>query len=120
MRQLLLRAWEPIRILMRRGNTLSGSVLSLIPMLLQHKVARRRWAIVAAAVLVFAYAGGVLSYVMLTPDIGVRSAFTPAVNHFNPDFLFPTDSPNAETLQRRRSDCSHRRSGRFQLGANPP
>jgi transcriptional regulator with GAF, ATPase, and Fis domain len=56
-------------------------------------------AIVAATVLVFAYAGGVLSYVMMTPDIGVRCAFTPVVNHFNRDFLFRADSPNVEPLQ---------------------
>jgi transcriptional regulator with GAF, ATPase, and Fis domain len=67
-------------------------------MLLQRKIARRRLAIVAAAVLVFAYAGGVLSYVMLTPDIGVRCAFTPVVNHFNPDFLFRTGSSKGEIL----------------------
>ncbi|MGH7171352.1 MAG: hypothetical protein ACRELG_13840 [Gemmataceae bacterium] len=98
MRQVIVRAWDSIRVLARRGNTLPSSVLSLLRMLLQRKIARRRLAIVAAAVLVFAYAGGVLSYVMLTPDIGVRCAFTPVVNHFNPDFLFRADLPDAEPL----------------------
>jgi transcriptional regulator with GAF, ATPase, and Fis domain len=67
-------------------------------MLLQHKSARRRMAIVAATVLVFTYAVGVLSYVMMMPDIGVRCAFTPVVNHFNERFFFAPASPNAEKL----------------------
>jgi transcriptional regulator with GAF, ATPase, and Fis domain len=64
-------------------------------MLLQRKGARRRLVIVAATVLVFAYAAGVLSYVMIMPDIGVRCAFTPVVNHFNEHFFFASASPNA-------------------------
>jgi transcriptional regulator with GAF, ATPase, and Fis domain len=67
-------------------------------LLSQRKSARRRLAIVAATVLVFAYAGGVLSYVMNTPDIGIRCAFTPVVNHFNHDFLFSGDLPGAQAL----------------------
>jgi transcriptional regulator with GAF, ATPase, and Fis domain len=63
---------------------------------LERKSARRRLAIVVATVLVFAYAGGVLSYVMMMPDIGVRCAFTPVVNHFNKDFFFAPASPNAK------------------------
>ncbi len=44
-----------------------------------------------AAVLVLAYAGGVLGYVLITPEIGTRTAFTPVINEFNPDFLYPPD-----------------------------
>jgi len=98
MHRIILRAWDPIRVLARRWKTLPFSVLSLLRLLFQRKIARRRLAIVAAAVLVFAYAGGVLSYVMLMPDIGVRCAFTPVVNQFNPDFLFREGSPDAQPL----------------------
>jgi len=60
--------------------------------LLRQPIARCRLAIVIALFLVCAYATGVISYVMLTPDIGVRCAFTPVVNHFNPEFLFESDA----------------------------
>ncbi len=98
MRQVILRAANSIRVLSRSWSARLFPALSLLRMLSRHKIARRRLAVVAATVLVFAYAGGVLSYVMTTPDIGVRCAFTPVVNHFNRDFLFPTDSLEAEPL----------------------
>jgi transcriptional regulator with GAF, ATPase, and Fis domain len=75
---------------------LTKYLLSLLWMLFQRKSAQRRLAIVVATVLVFAYAGGVLSYVMLMPDIGVRCAFTPVVNQFNEGFFFAPASPNAK------------------------
>jgi transcriptional regulator with GAF, ATPase, and Fis domain len=53
----------------------------------------------AATILVFTYAGGVISYVMMMPDIGVRCAFTPVVNQFNSNFLFTDDSLHAEPLE---------------------
>ncbi len=37
------------------------------------------------------YAGGVLGYVMSTPEIGARTAFTPVVNQFDQEFLYPPD-----------------------------
>src|SRR4051794_8765458 len=52
-------------------------------------VVRRRTAIVIAAVFVGSYALGVLNYVLMTPEIGLRCAFTPVVNHFDRDFLYP-------------------------------
>ena len=116
MRQVIFRSWEPIRVLARRWNTLPGSVLSLLTLLLQRKIARRRLAIVAAAVLVFAYAGGVLSYVMLTPDIGVRCAFTPVVNHFNRDFLFASASANAAAPEGDDEIVADRRPKTFPTG----
>ncbi len=70
-------------------------ILSLLGILLQRQSARHRLAIVASAVLVFAYAGGVLSYVMMMPDIGVRCAFSPVINHFNDNFLFRGASPDS-------------------------
>jgi transcriptional regulator with GAF, ATPase, and Fis domain len=48
---------------------------------------------VVAAVLVCSYAAGVLGYVLATPEIGVRCAFTPVVNHFYAEFLYPPDQP---------------------------
>ncbi len=82
----------------RRSKTLLVHGLSLVWMLFQHKSARCRLAIVAATLLVFAYAGGVIGYVMTTPDIGVRCAFTPVVNHFNRDFLFRADASDPDGL----------------------
>ncbi len=75
-----------------------SSVLSLsgLSTLLRQKIVRRRLAILAATALVCAYAVGVNSYVMLTPDIGVRCAFTPVVNQFHSEFLF---QPDAQPLQ---------------------
>src|SRR5262249_35661319 len=45
------------------------------------------------AFLVCAYAIGVLGYVLLMPEVGVRCAFTPVVNHFYAEFLYPEDQP---------------------------
>src|SRR6516162_7818247 len=56
------------------------------------QIIRRRLVISAATVLVFAYAVVVTTYVMLIPDLGIRCTFSPVVNHFNPDFLYPTGS----------------------------
>jgi DNA-binding NtrC family response regulator len=62
---------------------------------MREPVARRRFLIVLAAVLVLAYAAGVLGYVLTTPEIGVRCAFTPEVNYFYQEFLYPSgqDAP---------------------------
>src|SRR5947209_3101064 len=49
---------------------------------------RRRVLIVAATALVLAYAAGVLGYSLATPEIGVRTAFSPVVNYFEDDFRF--------------------------------
>src|SRR5262249_48899035 len=56
---------------------------------LRQPTGRRRALILVAAVLVSAYALGVHCYVLLTPDIGVRCAFTPVVNTFFPEYLCP-------------------------------
>src|SRR4051794_24026745 len=50
----------------------------------------RAW-VVCAAVFVCAYAGGVLGYVLVTPELGIRCAFTPVVNHFYDEFLSPDE-----------------------------
>jgi transcriptional regulator with GAF, ATPase, and Fis domain len=54
-------------------------------------VTRRRLLIVVAGVLVCGYAAWVLAYVRSTPEIGVRCAFSPVVNLFYPEFLYPPD-----------------------------
>jgi transcriptional regulator with GAF, ATPase, and Fis domain len=59
--------------------------------LFRTSVGRRRLLILVAAVLVLAYAGGVLGYVLTTPEIGTRTAFTPVVNQFHAEFLYPED-----------------------------
>jgi transcriptional regulator with GAF, ATPase, and Fis domain len=59
--------------------------------LVRQRVCRRRFLIVLAAFLVIGYAAGVLYYVSSTPEIGVRCAFTPVVNYFFPEFLYPPD-----------------------------
>ncbi len=61
--------------------------------LLHDSITRRRAWIIVAAFLVCGYALGVLGYVLTTPEIGIRCAFTPVVNHFYPSFLYPTDQP---------------------------
>jgi transcriptional regulator with GAF, ATPase, and Fis domain len=57
--------------------------------LVRTSVGRRRLLILLSGVLVLAYAGGVLGYVLSTPEIGARTAFTTVVNEFNRDFLYP-------------------------------
>jgi hypothetical protein len=64
--------------------------------LLHQSVTRRRAWIIVASFLVCGYALGVFGYVLATPEIGVRCAFTPIVNHFYPEFLYP---PNQDPLQ---------------------
>ncbi len=59
----------------------------------QRQVARQRLWVVAAGFLVCAYAAGVLGYVLLRPEVGIRCAFTPEVNHFYPEFLYPENQP---------------------------
>jgi hypothetical protein len=53
--------------------------------------ARHRAGIGLVSFLVCAYSISVLSYVLATPEIGIRCAFTPVVNHFYTEFLYPSD-----------------------------
>jgi transcriptional regulator with GAF, ATPase, and Fis domain len=69
-----------------------GSVASLVQdEIVRHPGGRRRLLIVAATILVFAYAARVLTYVLTTPEIGVRTAFTTGVNRFYPAFAYYPD-----------------------------
>lgn len=51
--------------------------------------ARWRLFIVVAAILVCTYGGAVMAHVLTTSDLGIRTAFTPVVNQFFPEFLYP-------------------------------
>jgi transcriptional regulator with GAF, ATPase, and Fis domain len=64
--------------------------------LLHDPITRRRAWILVAAFLLFGYAVGVLGYVLVTPEIGIRCAFTPVVNHFYPEFLYPSKQPSLQ------------------------
>src|SRR5207237_2351739 len=66
-----------------------STMSSLRDEILRHPGGRRRLLIVTATVLVLTYAAGVLTYVVTTPEIGVRTAFTTAVNRFYPEFAYP-------------------------------
>jgi transcriptional regulator with GAF, ATPase, and Fis domain len=81
---------------------LSGAVAALRALggaLSRQRVARRRLGIVAAGFLVCAYAAGVLGYVMLRPEVGIRCAFTPEVTHFYHEFLYPEGQPLSAGLK---------------------
>jgi transcriptional regulator with GAF, ATPase, and Fis domain len=67
--------------------------------LLRQRSARNRFLIVVAALLVSAYALAVLGYVIATPEIGVRCAFSLTVNDFDKQFLDP-DQPNPDPIQK--------------------
>lgn len=67
----------------------SDWVRTLVKAVAHQPIARRRLVIVLAAFLVCGYALGVLGYVLAIPEIGIRCAFTPVVNHFYPEFLYP-------------------------------
>ncbi len=58
--------------------------------LVRQRACRNRFLVVVAAFLVIGYAIGVLGYVSSTPEIGVRCAFTPVINYFFPEYLYPT------------------------------
>jgi transcriptional regulator with GAF, ATPase, and Fis domain len=68
---------------------LTGRARAFLRSLFEQPVMRCRVWIVLAAMLVCAYALGVLGYVVLTPEIGVRCAFSRVVGHFYEDFLYP-------------------------------
>src|SRR5262245_54533510 len=90
------RLGEGLGAVARWGRALPGQARVLGAELASQPVARRRAWVVLASVLVCAYAGGVLGYVLFTPEIGIRCAFTPVVNHFYPEFL---DPPGQEPLR---------------------
>jgi transcriptional regulator with GAF, ATPase, and Fis domain len=81
------------KILNARSSLVAGLTQQLraIIAVFATRAARRRLAIVAASVFVIGYAVAVFGYVVLTPEIGVRCAFSPTVDHFDSNFLYPRD-----------------------------
>src|SRR5262249_53332771 len=65
---------------------------------LQQSDSRRRLVMLAAAILVCSYALAVLAYVASIPDIGLRSAFTPTVTQFYPDYVRYSDADVPDLL----------------------
>jgi transcriptional regulator with GAF, ATPase, and Fis domain len=82
--------------MMGRLRAIVASVLPGLRTLLRERVPRRRLLIVLAAFLLCSYAIGVIGYVRSTPELGIRTAFTPVVNRFYPEFLYP---PEQEPLE---------------------
>jgi transcriptional regulator with GAF, ATPase, and Fis domain len=70
-------------------RVLPGAVRDAGYALLREPILRRRVTIGVAAFLVLAYAVAVVAYVLITPDVGIRCAFSTTVNYFYPDFLYP-------------------------------
>ena len=89
-------ALEPLFSPAEGGGAAVRGLRSAGATLWRQPASRRRLFIVVAAVLVCSYAFAVLAYVIATPEIGVRCAFTPVVNHFYPAFL---DPPDQEPIQ---------------------
>src|SRR5262245_4736693 len=69
-------------------STIASSALRV----LRQPDSRRRLIMLAAAILVCSYAFAVLAYVASIPDIGLRSAFTPVVTQFYPDYVRYSDA----------------------------
>jgi transcriptional regulator with GAF, ATPase, and Fis domain len=88
MRSLLSNIVNALRAALLK---LTRQTRALTVALTTQPVARRKLAVIIAAVFVWSYALAVLAYVLATPEIGVRCAFTPVVNHFDSDFLYPRD-----------------------------
>src|SRR5947209_5531720 len=83
-RSIINQALGRVRALPGQGRALGAALLA-------QPAARRRLLIVVSACLVGGYALGVLGYVLTTPEVGVRCAFTPVVNYFYSEFLYPED-----------------------------
>src|SRR3954468_24567775 len=81
-----------------------GWLAGMARLLWRDPAARCRAWIVCASVFVCAYAAGVLGYVLVTPEIGIRCAFTPVVNHFYGDFLYPPASYEDDPRLLRQDD----------------
>src|SRR5262249_7591231 len=65
-----------------------GWLVGVGQLLWRDPAARCRAWVVCASLFVCVYAAGVLGYVLATPELGLRCAFTPVVNHFYDEFLF--------------------------------
>jgi transcriptional regulator with GAF, ATPase, and Fis domain len=77
------------------GKQWSGA-WRLLARLFVEPTRRRHLYIITASILVCCYAGAVLAYVVLTPELGIRCAFSTTVGQFYPEFLA---FPQRETLR---------------------
>ncbi len=88
----------------QRARSLSSLVRTFGSALVREPIVRRRTWIVVASALVFAYALGVLAYVLATPEFGVRTAFNPIVAHFDEGFLFAEEQAPKGRAPLRQND----------------
>ncbi len=84
MRSALAKASNALSSALQR---LPRQTRNLAIALATQRIARRRLAVVVAAGFVWCYALAVLGYVLVTPEIGIRCAFTLVVSHFDGEFL---------------------------------
>ena len=124
MRSALAKAWNALSSALVR---LPGQARNLVIALATQRIARRRLAVVVAAAFVWCYALAVLGYVLVTPEIGIRCAFTLIVSHFDNEFLYRGQDPlrdddvivqvgnrrvaNWSQLMRKIADLNHEPTG---------
>jgi transcriptional regulator with GAF, ATPase, and Fis domain len=81
---------DRLQAIRRRALGVPGVVAAGLADLGRRPTCRQRTWVVAATLLVSGYAAWVMLYVLTTPELGFRCAFTPVVNHFHEEgFLFP-------------------------------
>ncbi len=80
-----------LRVVWSHLRAVRSETRALVDAVIQQPLVRQRIGIIAAACLVTAYALGILAYVLRTPEIGIRCAFSPVVNHFFSEYLCPED-----------------------------
>src|SRR4051794_28341992 len=68
-------------------GTIGQQLRQVARAVMREPVARSRLVIILAGFLVCGYAAGVLTYVLTTPEIGIRCAFTTVANHIYHEFL---------------------------------
>ena len=95
----MIRLWNILLFFASLGTAAGRRLRATAQAVWQGGAARRRLLIVVAALLVCSYALCVLGYVVVTPEIGVRWAFTPVVNHFYRQFLDPPDQADPNLLK---------------------
>lgn len=83
--------WLWFRSASRIPIQLASKLRGWLKALVRDTRARHHLAILVTSLVVLGYAAGVLAYVVITPEIGVRCAFKPVVNQFFPEFLYPDD-----------------------------
>src|SRR5439155_25551804 len=88
---------QPHEQKIREAPSRKWAIADALAWLFRSSAGRSRLFIVSSGVLVCAYALGVICCVASVPDIGVRCTFTPEVDHFFPEFLYPTAQEPLQT-----------------------